>query len=152
MIEATASENVLGFVVRRHVYVESSLNQLITKLLTSDRKKRALLKKLFLEGKTFGYKISLLEKVVNETGQDKGSLICKLKDFNELRNCIVHHAATFSLKDVINEDFTKPKVVFKNKKIILNEDFMKSYHNLAKQIDKLLEDFIWSLEDRSVMK
>ncbi len=87
----------VGFIVRRHTYIDKMLDQIIILSLAKNRKN--LFKKIFLEKKTIGLKIGILEILDKEKVFKKSinRIIKSLKEFNDKRNSILHEIIKYPL-------------------------------------------------------
>ena len=131
--------------MRRHTYVESFLEQVIVrKIVGNEEQKRNIFEELFVEGKTFGYKLEIFNKLNKKKifEKDLKNVYKDMYELNDIRNAIAHNITTFPLDEDKAPNLSKPFVTHKGKEFYLNRKLLEKYQNLAKKINQELDNLI----------
>lgn len=136
---------IIGFIMSRHIYVENFLEQVIVRYTVgNEEKRRNIFEELFVEGKTFGYKLKIFAKLNKMKLFEKNLeyLYKEIYELNDIRNAIAHNITTFPLDEDKSPDLSKPFVTHKGKEFYLNKELLEKYQNLAKKINQELMNLI----------
>ena len=140
---------IIGFVVRRIVYIDSFLDRVIS-LAYVRKNKEEIFKNSFLEKSTFGNKLKILEKINKQHIFDKSllKLIRNLKSINNIRNCIVHNIIGFKFNKDKFIDYSHPFIKIDNSGICLDNNFLIKYHKTFVEIFREVDVLLRELEKR----
>jgi len=136
---------MVGFIIRRHTYIERFLEQVIIKyMVDNEEKRRKTFEEFFIKEKTFGFKLAIFNKLNKRRifGKPFDELYNKLKRLNHIRNAVAHIIVKFPLNEHKSPDLSKPSIPYKGKKFYLDIDLLKEVQTITKEAKQELEKLI----------